>query len=72
MFASCIIGCCISYSGLWLQKLVTATTFMVLGSCTKIIVILYGILFLSDSRSFLSILGALLSIVGSYAYARLK
>ena len=29
--ASCLVGCAISYAGLWLQRLVTATSFMVLG-----------------------------------------
>ena len=72
VLASCVLGCGISYAGLWLQKLVTATTFMVVGSFTKAIVILYGILLLDDSQDSLSILGAFLSIAGSYAYVMLK
>lgn len=41
--ASCLVGCAISYTGLWLQRLVTATSFMVLGSGTKLIIIVWGI-----------------------------
>jgi len=71
VLASCVVGCGISYTGLWLQKLVTATTFMVLGSFTKMIVIVWGMLVMNDAHGPWSVAGALLSIGGSYAYARL-
>lgn len=41
--ASCAAGALISYTGLWLQSLVTATSFMVLGCFNKIGVIAWGI-----------------------------
>ena len=69
---SCVLGCAISYSGLWLQRLVTATSFMVLGSITKLVVIVFGILFFADASGPLSVLGAALSVLGGYAYARMK
>lgn len=68
--ASCVLGCAISYCGLWLQGLVTATSFMVLGSGVKLIVIAWGILVFADAAGPLSVLGATLAILGGYAYAR--
>lgn len=67
--ASCLLGCAISYTGLWLQRLVTATSFMVLGSLTKLMVIAWGIVFLGDASGFLSIMGAAISVGGGFAYA---
>jgi len=67
---SCIIGCAISYTGLWLQRLVTATSFMVLGSVTKLVVIAFGIVFFHDASGPISVVGAGLSIAGGYAYTR--
>ena len=69
---SCVVGCAISYSGLWLQRLVTATSFMVIGSTTKLVVILFGIVAFADANGMLSIIGAGFSIAGSYGYARLQ
>lgn len=69
---SCVIGCAISYSGLWLQRLVTATSFMVLGSITKLVVIVFGIVFFADAAGPISVFGAGLSVFGGYSYARLK
>ena len=43
LFTSCFVSVGISYSGIWLGKHVTATTFMVLGSATKMLVIIWGI-----------------------------
>lgn len=70
--ASCVVGCAISYTGLWLQRLVTATSFMVLGSITKLLVVLWGIFFFGESHGPLSIIGAGLSVAGGYAYIRLR
>lgn len=69
---SCLVGCAISYTGLWFQHLVTATSFMVLGSLTKVAVIMFGIAFLRESSGPLSLFGAALSLGGGYAYARLR
>ena len=66
---SCIVGTGIAYAGLWLQSVVTATTFMVIGCATKVLVILWGILFWGDVRSALAVLGALLSIAGAVVYS---
>ena len=70
--ATCVVGCAISYCGLWLQSLVTATSFMVLGSVTKLVVIAWGMLFFADASGVLAVLGAMLSVGGGFAYARVK
>ena len=66
---SALVGIGISYTGLWLQKLVTATSFMVLGAFCKIALMVVGIVFLHDARSPFAILGALLSLGGCVLYA---
>ena len=42
---------------------------MVLGSVSKLVVIISGILFFADASGPLSVLGAGLSVFGGYAYA---
>jgi solute carrier family 35 protein len=56
----------------YLLGLVSATTFLVLGSFTKVIVVLWGMAVFHDAASPLAILGATLSIGGSvwYSYVR--
>ncbi|KAL1523507.1 hypothetical protein AB1Y20_018445 [Prymnesium parvum] len=70
--ASCFVGALISYSGLWLQSLVTATSFMVLGCFNKVAVIIWGIVFMKDASSPIALLGAMVSIFGCYLYSRAK
>ena len=65
---SCAIGVGISYTGIWLQQLVTATGFMVLGCTCKLLVIVWGIVVDGDVSSPLAILGASLSLLGAFAY----
>ena len=72
VLGSCVAGALISYTGLWLQGLVTATSFMVLGCFNKIVVVAWGIIFLHDSTSALSLLGAFISITGCGVYAMIK
>ena len=67
---SAVVGCGISYAGLWLQRLVTATSFMVLGSLTKLVVIAWGILYMRDAHSPFALLGVALAIGGGFVYAR--
>lgn len=45
---SCVNGLAISYAGLRVQQLVTATTFMVLTNVNKFAVILFGVVVLHD------------------------
>jgi drug/metabolite transporter (DMT)-like permease len=66
---SCVVGAGISYAGLWLQKCVSATSFAVISSATKIAVILWGILLEHDASDPASVSGALLSLVGALVYS---
>lgn len=70
--ASCLNGVAISYAGLRVQQLVTATTFMVLTNANKFIVILFGIVILNEPTTILSFIGMTLSIGGALWYARAR
>ena len=67
--ASAAVGLGISYSGIWLQSLVTATSFMVLGCFCKAAIVLFGILTLGDASSPTALLGAGLSLAGCVSYS---
>ena len=69
---SCINGVAISYAGLRVQQLVTATSFMVLTNVNKFIVILFGALVLHEPLTPLAALGMLLAIGGGLAYAKVR
>jgi len=72
--ASCLNGLAISYAGLRVQQLVTATTFMVLTNINKFVVIIFGVVALHDPLSARSAFGVLLAMGGGvwYAQARAK
>jgi len=65
---SCMLGVTLSYFGIWLQGLISATSFMVLGATTKILLVVSGMLLLGESSSFMSWLGVSLSICGGSIY----
>jgi len=68
VFLSCVAGIGLAYSGVWLQARVLATSFMVVGSSTKMAVVLWGIIMENDSKSPEAIAGAVLSVVGALVY----
>ncbi|KAJ9462786.1 GDP-mannose transporter GONST2 [Diplonema papillatum] len=68
--ATCAIGFMISTSGFGLQKLVSATTFLVINNMTKILNIILGILFLKDQLpNSLSLFGCIVSLAGGFWYS---
>mmetsp|Transcript_14229 Transcript_14229/g.24242 ORF Transcript_14229/g.24242 Transcript_14229/m.24242 type:complete len:344 (+) Transcript_14229:112-1143(+) len=69
---SCLNGLAISYAGLRVQQLVTATTFMVLTNVNKFAVIAFGVLFLRDDITVQSACGMLLAIGGGVWYGRAR
>ena len=69
---SCLNGLAISYAGLKVQQLVTATTFMVLTNVNKFAVILFGVVVLHDDITLLSTAGVLLAIGGGLWYAKAR
>ena len=66
---SCLVGTGIAYAGLWLQSVVTATTFMVIGCATKVLVILWGIVLWGDAKGAVALGGALVSMGGALLYS---
>ena len=54
VLVSCVNGLAISYAGLRVQQLVTATTFMVLTNVNKFVVIIFGVVVLGDELTLLS------------------
>ena len=69
---SALVGSAISYFGLKLQKLVTATSFMVLGAGCKMLLILIGIVAFGDLSRPGAVLGGLASLLGCIAYAQIQ
>merc|ERR1711920_936143 len=69
---SCLNGVAISYAGLRVQQLVTATTFMVLTNVNKFIVVLFGVIALREALSPISAIGVILAIGGGLMYARAR
>lgn len=67
--SSCVAGTAMSHAGLWLQSVVTATSFMVIGCTTRIILILWGIVFQGDTCEPVTVLGAFISILGAAVYS---
>eukprot|EP01063_Lacrimia_lanifica_P001995 TRINITY_DN11036_c0_g1_i1.p1 TRINITY_DN11036_c0_g1~~TRINITY_DN11036_c0_g1_i1.p1 ORF type:complete len:362 (+),score=116.22 TRINITY_DN11036_c0_g1_i1:74-1159(+) len=72
---TCAIGFMISTSGFGLQKLVSATTFIVVNNLTKILNIVLGIAFMGDKLpNPSSLVGCAVSVGGGawYSYAMMK
>ena len=72
VLTSCINGLAISYAGLRVQQMVTATSFMVLTNVNKFVVILFGVVVLHDELTGLSTLGVLLAMGGGLWYGRAR
>lgn len=72
VMTSCVNGLAISYAGLRVQQLVTATSFMVLTNVNKFVVILFGVAVLKDELSALSALGVTLAMGGGLWYGRAR
>jgi len=69
---SCLNGVAISYAGLRVQQLVTATTFMVMTNVNKFLVILFGAVFLGDRLTPAAGCGVLLATGGALWYAQVR
>ncbi|KAL1515277.1 hypothetical protein AB1Y20_001909 [Prymnesium parvum] len=72
IFISCVNGLAISYAGLRVQQLVTATTFMVLTNVNKFLVIFFGVVVLHDPLSFRSGVGMLMAMGGGLWYGQAR
>jgi len=67
---SCPIGVAICYAGIRLTRRVSATSFMVCSNVCKVMVIMFGIIFLSEEFNVLSALGCGIAMAGGLWYAR--
>lgn len=68
IFASCIVGVGISFTGIWCQSLISATSFLVLINVNKFVII--GIEAIFMSLDFAQVLGALIAILGGATYGK--
>lgn len=70
VIASCVVGCGISYTGIWAQSLISATSFLVLVNGNKFfIILLEGYVMHVKLLNFTQILGACVTVAGGIFYA---
>eukprot|EP00931_Biecheleriopsis_adriatica_P025502 TRINITY_DN15635_c0_g1_i2.p1 TRINITY_DN15635_c0_g1~~TRINITY_DN15635_c0_g1_i2.p1 ORF type:complete len:267 (+),score=33.65 TRINITY_DN15635_c0_g1_i2:342-1142(+) len=69
---SCIVGIAISYAGFNLRKLVSATSFTVIGVMCKLVTILLNDVIWTQHSNLAGHLGLLLCILAGYAYEKTK
>lgn len=72
VLVSCVNGLAISYAGLKVQQMVTATSFMVLTNVNKFIVIIFGVVVLHDHVTLVSALGVVLAMGGGLWYGKAR
>lgn len=73
VFLSCIVGCGISYTSVWVTSLISATSFMVLiNSNTFIIIFIEVFIMKTKSLTPIQILGATIAILGGAAYSKAR
>jgi drug/metabolite transporter (DMT)-like permease len=73
LLASCLVSVGISYTGIWAQSLITATTFLVLINANKFfIVFLEAYVLKTKSLSVVQIAGASIVVLASAAYGKAR
>lgn len=71
--ASCLVGVGISYTGIWAQSLITATSFLVLINANKFFIILFEVFFMrSKTLMPIQIAGAVVTILGGVLYGKAR
>lgn len=63
-----INGCCLGYLGIRTQKLVSATSFLMLQNANKVVLILLSVAIFGDALSGVPLAGCILSMLGSLWY----
>jgi len=70
---SCVVGLGISYTGIWAQSLISATSFLVLVNANKFFIIFIEAYFIGTKvLTPRQMLGAMISITGGIAYALVR
>lgn len=73
VFASCIVSVGISYTGIWAQSLVTATSFLVLVNANKFFIIfLEALVMHTKQMTVMQGVGASIAILASAAYGKAR
>jgi len=65
VIASCVVGVGISYTGILVQGMITATSFLVLVNANKFVIIILEVTCMKHSLTHGQLAGSLLAIVGS-------
>uniref|UniRef100_A0A7S3AC99 Sugar phosphate transporter domain-containing protein n=1 Tax=Haptolina ericina TaxID=156174 RepID=A0A7S3AC99_9EUKA len=72
LLLSCVNGVAISYAGIYVQKFVTASTFLVLTNTNKFGVIAFGIFVLGEARAWQAVLGSVIALAGGAWYGKAR
>merc|ERR1712113_1070131 len=72
VFLSCVVGVAISYAGFNLRKLVSATSFTVVGVVCKLITVLINDLIWTQHSNAIGHFGLLICIAAGFMYERAK
>jgi len=71
--ASCLVGAGISYAGIWVQSMITATTFLVLVNTSKFIIIIFeSYIMKTKFMRPLQVLGAAVTILAGVLYGKVR
>jgi hypothetical protein len=70
---SCVVGVAIAYSGIWLQSMISATSFLVLATACKFLVILIEVFVMgTKTLTLLQFQGASVTIFAGVAYGKVR
>lgn len=71
---SCVVGVGISFTGILVQSIISATSFLVMINANKFVIILLEVCYLHDSKMLtpLQIVGAFIAVLGSVVYGWAK
>lgn len=70
---SCVVGVLISYSGIWVQSYITATSFLVLVNSNKFVIILIECFIMATKKlTPVQIGGSFVTILAGVAYAKVR
>jgi len=70
ILCSCLVGVGISYTGIWCQSLISATSFLILINVNKFAIIGIEAIFLSKELTWAQVMGALITIFGGVTYGK--
>ncbi|CAK0826099.1 unnamed protein product, partial [Prorocentrum cordatum] len=70
---SCMVGVAISYTGIWAQSLISATSFLVLVNANKFVIIFIEAFCLkTKSLAPIQVVGAIVTILGGVLYGKAR